>query len=365
MQIKLFILFVCCSSVTFAQSKIEGYVIDNETRKPVYGVVVFTNEKGQATMTDEQGRYFLDINLAGPIYFQHLAYDFLSTTSDSLLVNPNVRLVCHTVELSEIVISPLDAQLILDKAFENLVKNYFKKGLKSYLYHIEESTNSGAEKEAYALVEATRILPNFKKRLLFNYHLILLDKTKIRNESDFFVKDKPLKIEIFQRKIGIQAYSDKYIYELYDNSEETFVVKASPKHPDKKNYGYFLYTINKEDTVLLECMAQSYPDSQELTLAKVRGIFWQKLNHFGKINFVKDKISGLYALKEILFLGEAKILNEKAITESFKITGYEVTPAAVFSKVKKKKIKSWDNAIFESNFPNSPDFWKAYILPNP
>jgi hypothetical protein len=44
---------------------------------------------------------------------------------------------------------------------------------------------------------------------------------------------------------------------------------------------------------------------------KSHGIFWQKLNHLGKINFVKDKISGLYALKEIMFLGEAKILNEK------------------------------------------------------
>jgi len=123
MRFNFFILFFFFSTVLFSQLKILGTVLDKETHEPIPFVVIYTNNpsNNRSTLTDEQGRYHLIVNPSDSVYFQHLAYKFYAVSSNGLLQNDTVNLIPHTVELTDVTISPIDAQSLLKKAGQNLI----------------------------------------------------------------------------------------------------------------------------------------------------------------------------------------------------------------------------------------------------
>jgi hypothetical protein len=363
---KKFLLFLCfCPSLLFSQVRISGQVFDRKTREPISGVVVYTNNGNNITMTDNKGGYILDVHLSEPVYFRQLAYDFLTTISDTLLNNPNVYLIRNAVELSEVVVSPFHAEDLLNKAFRNLVLNLQKKEINSYLFHLEETTSSGGEREAFALMDVKRSKPSWKKRIYWDFYLYQLDKIKTINDSSFYIKKKPIWLELFPSIFFVRPNVDDFIYELYENDAEQLVIKASPKHTDRKHHRYCLCTINKQDTVLIEHMAQSYPDSPELTLRKVnKDTKWQIINHFSDIKFLQDEASGLYYIKDGQHLLNSRVISD--VDSSYNVSSKSIVFIADKNPVdqintEKKKIKPHDYVLFESDFPNSPGFWKQYM----
>ncbi|GHT10442.1 hypothetical protein FACS189432_09340 [Bacteroidia bacterium] len=366
MKAKFLFLFLFCPLFLFSQTRISGQVFDKETKEPISGVVVYTQDRNRIAMTDEEGRYILNVHSSEPVYFKQLAYDFLVTVSDILLHNPNVYLIRNVVELSEVVISPIRAENLINKALKNLALNLQKKEINSYLFHIEETTSIGGEREAFALVEAKRTKTSWKKSIHWDFFLYQLDKIKTVNESSFYINKKPIYAEFFPQEFSVRSILDNFICELYENEEEQLVIKASPKHPDKKNYRHYIYTINKQDTVLIEVTKQSYSNSAELTLIKVnKDTKWQITNQFSNIKFSQDKTSDLYYIKEIQHLGNFRVISDvdSSYDESFKSVAFVLDKNPVNQINTKKKIKPYDYILFESDFPNSHGFWKQYIKP--
>jgi hypothetical protein len=363
LEMKLFILFLICPLSLFSQIKITGQVFDRETKEPIPNVVVYTNDNNKITLTDDKGHYVFEINSSEPVYFRQLAYDFLETTSDLLHTNPTIYLTRNVVELGEVVISPVLAQDWINKAIQNLNLRLQKKTTKSYLFHIEETTTTGGERNMYALIGISLNKINSLTGFYhWNFDLLQLDKIKAIKEDDFYLKKKPFRTELFPHKMTKYTDLNDFIFEFQDNNEEQLIIKVSPKHPDKKHYKYFSYAINRRDTVLTEIIAQSYSNSSELTLRKFKDIRWYLSNHHYRIKFVQDETSGLYYIKELQNLVVSKVISPNFSYDiSMRETVSTIEQLSIQQTNTKKKIKPYDYVLFETDFLNSPNFWKQYI----
>ncbi|GAP71700.1 hypothetical protein SAMD00024442_16_65 [Candidatus Symbiothrix dinenymphae] len=364
MKAKITILLLLCPIFLFSQEKISGQVLDKETRKPVSGVVVYTNSGNTMTMTDDKGYYTLDVHSSEAVYFRHLAYDFFETTSDALLNNSAIYLTLNAVELSEVVVTPDYAANMLNKAVQNLITRFQTKETKQYIVHSDETTSKGGKREAYALFNIALSGVN-KKRGSFhwNVQLNLLDKISTVNEDHFYIKKKPLFLELLPRGIVVNRNKNEYIYEIQNINEDQIIIKVSPKHLNKKNWVYRLYTIDTRDTVVIESVLQSYSNVSELTTKKFRGVTWQITNGYGSFQFVQDEKTGLYYIADMLYLVSAKVLSESAYDISFKETISVAENAPAYPISTKKNIKLTNFVLFKTDFPNSPGFWEKYISP--
>jgi hypothetical protein len=360
MKTKLLILFFIFPLFIFAQSKISGQVFDKETHEPVSNVAIYTDGGTNITLTDNEGRYNLIINPSESVYFRQLAYDFFVGVSDSLLINPVIYLTRNVVNLNEVVVSPNDAQNLLNKAILNLYARLQKNKTKSYLCHIEETTDAGGNREAYAFIDAELTKVNMKKRTLeWNIHLVQLEKKSILENSFRPEKSRIMQVGIFPQRISFNSELDNYVCEFYDNDDYQLTIKVVPKQTDKKHYRYYLYTINKRDTILTEYISQSFANSSEITVQKTLSRTLQTLNHFSRLKFAQNTLESYY-LKEAQNIGMIKIQTNASICVfSFKINSKEIPVNSTISF--KKKIKPFDYLLFETDFPSTPDFWKQFV----
>jgi hypothetical protein len=353
----LLILFFFLPLSLFAQFKISGLVLDVETREPVSDVVVYTEAGNKMTLTDNEGKYNLIVNQSETVYFRQLAYNFMVKRADSLLLNSNVYLTRNTISLNEVVISVENAQILLQKSFQNLFVHLQKNKTKSYLYHIEETTDTGGAREAYASINAGLSNINGKKGTMeWNINLTQLDK-KVTLESSFHPKKlRIMQVELFPQET-LYPELDNYKCEFYEDNDDRLIIKTSPKSLDKKHYRYFLYTINTQDTILTECIAQSFSNSSKLTTQKFLSLTRQMINHYSRLKFTQDESDNLYYLKEVQNIGMTKMSIKSSICLfSFKVNAKEISTIPVTGSG--KKIKPFDYVLFETDFPNTPGFWK-------
>jgi hypothetical protein len=362
MKARLLILFIISPLFIFSQIKITGKVLDKETQEPVPNVIIHT--VGGISVTDDAGKYVFEINQSTPVYFRHLAYDLVTIQSDSLPNNSTIYLIPSVIELSEVVISPNYIEDLLNKAMQNLLANFQKdaKNKTYYLSHTEGNTTTDGERETYALIEATISKINVEKYLCnWDLNLVYLDRISNLKANDFSIKGSFFSIAFFPGNIKSKISKNDSKCEVYEDNNDELKIKFSPQYPDKKHYKYFLFTINKQDTVITEIIVQSYSNSDELTVRKTKGVGHYISNQFYKTEYVKD-VSGLYHLDKFQHLMVEKILSDTPYDMTFRVSTHAVKNISA-NGVKKKKIKPYDDILFKSNFPDSPGFWKQYLNP--
>jgi hypothetical protein len=362
---RLLIVFIFSSLTLCAQRNVSGKVFDKETGEPVPNVVVLTDKGSRAAVTDEKGRYSLQISSSNEtVHFKHLAYQLIEIQASHLFSQPDVYLIPDAIALSEVVVSPLRADELLKKAAENLMTRFETGKNNLYLFHLDESTSLGGEREAYALVDIS--LSRISKRLgtfSWNLNLLQLDRTEQINKEDFYVNEKqPFWIEFFPKR-GHISNKNNFIYAFHKEDDEQFIIKASPKRLNRKHYRYQLYTINKTDTTLTEMLTQSYTNASELTFYEMRNKTknWQTTNHFSNIRYAKDKQTGLYHLEKLVHSVGFKVGPDPVYTISLHESGSIVSaPPVRPAHYEPKKIQPYNYILFESDFPDSPGFWKKY-----
>ena len=370
MKLKLLVFFALCPLALFSQSKISGTVLDKETHEPVPFVVIFTNNQSnnRSTLTDEQGHYHLIANQSDSVYFQHLAYNSYVVSSDDLLQNGTVNLIPHTVELTDVTISPTDALSLLKKAGQNLNKKLKEKDTHSYLFHVDESNTLRKERELYALIDVTfKEYNSLGKFYVWDYNLSQLDKVKTGSQEDFYGKVDGLPIELFPFK-SINPKSGNYIYSIQDIDSNYFILKATPTHPNVKYYRYAIYTINKQDTVPVEITSQSLSDSEQFTRESFKGADFEMINHFASIKIVRDEETGNYYFKEVMNMGSFNVqTTDSNFKVDFQTSAFVLNNNPINRGDKKENVRRrlqlHDRTLFETDFPNSPGFWKQYVKP--
>jgi hypothetical protein len=354
--------FIAANSLSvYSQTKISGKIFDGDSRKSVSGVVVYFGEYKNVTMSDEQGNYSLEVNTGDTVYFSHLAYKPVSSGADSLAGNPNIYLTPHIVELNEVVVSPIQAESFLKKSFENLLRKYQKDSVVNYLLHIESNTSLGDVRELYAMLNVSRIHNNYKRDIYLNTYLTRLDIVKSTNDSAFYIKNIPVSMDFFPSNFGVTVDLKNYHYELYDDNDvDKIIIKKTPKNPGRKKYRYFLFAINRSDTVLVEYTGQSFSNSQDLTADKIKGVPCLTLSHYSYVKFKQAKDSEAYYIEKCQNISNRKTGSNPSYTIFSKTTAFELDNTNRLQP-ESKKIKIVDYLLFKNNFPQTPGFWKPYI----
>ncbi|MDR2144840.1 MAG: carboxypeptidase-like regulatory domain-containing protein [Tannerella sp.] len=359
---KKYLLIICllASSSLYSQVEIKGMIFDDESKEPVAGAVVYTGEYRNMTMSDDSGHFSINVRMEDTVRFRQLAYDDVSVKAEELIKNANVGLTKNVKELDEITVTPVNVEYLLNRSFQKLIDNYENENI-AYLLKAEPETSAGGEREAYALIDVSRSNKKSSRSVNLNTKLMQYDITKSVNTGSFYVKKTPLSIQFIAKSIGsgTNTKNDSH-YELFSRDDEHFIIKSSPAHPDKKRHSYSLYIISRSDTVLVEYIAQSLSNVDELTMKKIRGISTQITNHYEHYTFAQNEISGAYFIHSFHHLASRNIYSAQPYSHLSKITIFAVEKTDA-KQLKGKTISPVDREIFQSKLPPTPGFWKKYI----
>jgi hypothetical protein len=161
------------------------------------------------------------------------------------------------------------------------------------------------------------------------------------------------------KEFSIGSIKD-YRCEVSDNEDDKIIIKLSPNKVGKRHYRYGLITINKSDTVLTEYVTQSYFNSADITSHKNKGVDIQTLNHYSKIQFVKDEKKEIYYIYSFQHVIKVRLFSTSQYDINYSATALHVKALDNYPQ-KKKKILNYDNILFKTDFPTSKDFWKKYV----
>ncbi|MDR2495954.1 MAG: carboxypeptidase-like regulatory domain-containing protein [Tannerellaceae bacterium] len=363
--ISIFVLVILPFSLS-SQTLISGKVLDSDTKEPIPNVAVYSDNNDKITVTGEDGGYSLYIDNAERIHFRHLAYERLSLPFDSLKASQIILLRPYTVELTEVVISPNFIMDLLHKAVQNLHSRFQIKTPQPYLLHVTETTTNGGDREAYALIESSILKINKQGEYNWKLDLLCLDKLRTINEEVFYINKLAIpNVGIVPTKMSTRW--NNYIHEiLNDGDESQIVIKISPKHLDKKNYRYFLFIINKQDTTLSEFIGQSYLASEQIVVyqSKLLDIELKALNHYHRLVYAQDNISGSYYINAYQHLGNIRVISKGNSHDMyFKITA-SLPDISSLNKENINKLRlrrPLEYLLFEADFPQTPGFWKSLV----
>lgn len=110
----LMILLSCCSSCLFAQQLYQGQILDGSNKAPLPYVNVGIVNKQIGTVTDEDGRFTLPLNLEkfqkiDTLQISSLGYRTLTIPVSAILKNANIRetlfLTPSDIQLNEVILS--------------------------------------------------------------------------------------------------------------------------------------------------------------------------------------------------------------------------------------------------------------------
>lgn len=125
-----------------AQNKVDGTVIDKDSRKPVQDVIVqYGSMSKDYDYTKADGRFSIPSGKNDVIFFQCIGYKSRQIPLSSIINNPTVGLELDPVYLEPVLISPKDADKLLDEAMMNTKKKLIFDQSICYLLHFLQTND--------------------------------------------------------------------------------------------------------------------------------------------------------------------------------------------------------------------------------
>jgi len=161
------LLFICLVYSATAQSQIKGTVLDNDTQLPVPDVIVQYGTLSQEYVyTDKDGKFSLPAKGEDIIHFQCFGYKSKAVLRSALLQNPVVIMELNPVSLNPVIISPGDADMLLDEVMINTKKKLLTDVSISYLLHFLQTKSTDTLcNEIYLKYATTLTQKELKKNL--------------------------------------------------------------------------------------------------------------------------------------------------------------------------------------------------------
>lgn len=157
-KLLLFCFAVLSFSNLIAQSTIKGTVMDKDTRKPIQDVIVqFGEGYNDYVYTNDKGAFILPAGDYSVIHIQFFGYKPKSVSISSLSKNDIVFLESNPISLPPIVISPDEADDILEKVMINTKKKLVSEVPLGYLLHFNQSKLSDTLKNEIYLSYTTSV----------------------------------------------------------------------------------------------------------------------------------------------------------------------------------------------------------------
>ncbi len=161
--ISLIIVFGCTIS---AQNLIKGIVIDKDTRSPIADVIVqYGNSSRDYVYTDSKGNFTLPAKTEEVISFQCFGYKAKTVLKSTLGKNSIIEMELSPLSLNPVIISPEDADKLLEEVMINTKKKLLTEASLSYLLHFQQNKADTLQNEIYLKYATTLTDKELKKNL--------------------------------------------------------------------------------------------------------------------------------------------------------------------------------------------------------
>jgi len=161
----LFLVYLVCNAT--AQNPIKGTVVDKDTQNPIPDVIVQYGASSQEYVyTDKDGKFNLPGKGDNAIHFQCFGYKPKTILRSNLELNPIVVLELNPVSLNPVIISPGDADALLEEVMINTKKKLLTDVSISYLLHfLQTKSTDTLQNEIYLKYATTLTEKDLKKNL--------------------------------------------------------------------------------------------------------------------------------------------------------------------------------------------------------
>ena len=340
----------------FSQNKLNGIVLDYETKKPIEYVDIFN--ESNFTSTNSEGK-FLFASEKDSINIRLIGYKAINSTFKEIK-NDTIYLESKFEVLDEIVIGNSNA---INNVFKEMFNNYpilsyselffLRCSLKKDGEVIKLQDLNGIIKRKMLLKTPTKPMP--KK----NYEIEILNMRKAG------IKEKGIYFKMFSFKDIFDITSSITIdTKLFNFSQKKSKIDDYTKHYFTSNSqnnsnieGYYL--INNVDNAILEFNLTK--DKKESSFTEVREYKYRTTSSEIFISFKKSNLDNKY------FIDKAKIKAQLELITEGKTAIYNVIYSWIRLKETKKEIKrrtSIKKDIFKLKKSYNPEFWdkQEYLL---
>ncbi|MBB4037992.1 hypothetical protein GGR21_003918 [Dysgonomonas hofstadii] len=356
----LFILLSIYSINSAAQSPIKGTVIDKDTQTPIPDVIVqYGASSREYVYTDAKGSFSLPVTGEEAIHFQCFGYKARTILKASLEQNPVVVMELNPVSLNPVIISPGDADMLLEEVMINTKKKLLTDASISYLLHfLQTKSTDTLQNEIYLKYATTLSEKDLKKELkkervpyVFNIMDIKRVQRSVTPTSELYGAEYHAShLFTFGKSINnetTRAYS----------SDSSYIILQIEPLEGKDGWARGEVIINKEDMTIASMEIESVDSLLEIRPYKpYMGKKVKTLRKNGRFQFVKaaDK----YFMKECYTYYKFRAIDEFGHEEE--ITYYcDVDCRGLVDKKKyrNRRLSGYIQELFY--FPDSTDreFW--------
>ncbi len=350
----------------YSQTLISGIITDLESKLPLTNVIIENKNINQkSVLSDSLGRFQILANSSDVLSFSLLGYEPCQIFVSEILSNNNIKLKIQYFNLSSIEISNEDANQLLKKAAQNLMKKLCCNQQISYLWHgVDSEKNTREQREGHALISCKLTKADVKKgkiegklnliELLHNYPL----EKKNMNNSIFYKNERIINVEYFPLDTKYTQISSDFDVIMESSNDSIIELRAFPKK--KEYYKSLTMRILKKDTTLISYIGQSVDSillkrnykrygstkfkllDQDFYISytnKNDVYFLEKFSHTVKISLIRNNVEQIFESKQ-----DVLIVNKNETEESK-------------SKI---KLNRFSKQLFELPNTTEADFWKEY-----
>lgn len=350
----LLILIISVINKSFSQNRLNGIVLNFETKEPIEYVDIYN--KNDFTSTNSEGR-FLFKSKNDSIKIRLIGYESIFTTFKK--INDTIFLKSKFEELNEIIISNKNPII---KVYNSVSKNY-----PSELY-TETFFLRGQIRKNRKLIKIQDLNGLVNRKVLIgtsekpmpkkNYKVEILNvrKAGIEENIDFVMINFKQILELIA---GIGLNIQEFEFNKSKSKDKNFVKYSFfPKTENKsKIEGYYL--VNENDNAITEYKVKEILDDSY----KQGKNFKFRTNYIEKITFFKKNIAkGKYFIHKAKINSETEIINENGKKDLYNETHSFIVLNQTNLKLNKKH--SIKKNIFEFKKPFNLEFWKKqeYLL---
>lgn len=353
------LLFLCI--YILPQIPINGIVLDKDTKKPVPDVIVqYGTSSKEYAYTNASGQFSIPGNSEDIIYFQCIGYKSRSVSKSALRQQPTVVMELNPVSLSPVVISPYDADMLLEEVMLNTKKNLVTDHSIGYLLHfLQTKTTDTLQNEIYLKYTTTldeKVLKKSlkKERIPYTYNIVdirRLQKSVTPTSELYGAEYHASHLLSFGKSINNETTR------TYTSDSSLIILNIEPL-AGKEGWANGEVRINKSDMTIKSMEIESVDSILASQPAKrYLGKMVRVLRKVGRFQFAKAS-NGKYYMKDCYTYYKFRAVNEFGHEEEI-VYHCDVNCVGTVDqiKIKKRKLSGYCQELFY--FPDSTqeDFW--------
>ncbi|MBP1618658.1 MAG: CarboxypepD reg-like domain [Bacteroidetes bacterium] len=249
MKTKIAIVCLFAFSPLFIYSQVKGKLLDASTHKAVENAIVqFGDLPEENVVTKADGGFEIPQKHGLVVSIICLGYKSLSVLVDDIGKNPLILLESSPIELKEVEVNYVDAEKLLERAFENTKQKLLVNEYVSYDMHFVQAMN-GIDSDELQMSYVSFLKKNSLKNGKIPYELGLIS-LQILKEDQKESKDYIANCDYQGASIFNMKNLEKYKITLSDSQNDEFLVlKAQQKSRASNSKSYLCY-INRNDTTI-------------------------------------------------------------------------------------------------------------------